>query len=72
MGPQSPTGQPLPPEEAVGMIRGYFESLPGELFPNIHETIDDLFAGDADERLRLGLEVIVRGIASYAEGKGQG
>ena len=56
----------------IEMIRGYFESLPADLFPNIHETLDDLFAGDPDERFRLGLEVIVRGIASYAESEGEG
>lgn len=72
MGPQSPTDERLPPEQMIGMIRAYFESLPADLFPNIHETIDDLVAGDADERYRLGLEIIVRGIASYAETKREG
>lgn len=65
--PQSPTGEPLPPEEILQLIRGYFESLPREQFPNIHETIDELFAGGPDERFRLGLEVIVRGLATYIE-----
>jgi AcrR family transcriptional regulator len=72
MGPQSPSDETLPPEEVIAMIRGYFESLPADQFPNIHETIDDLFAGDPDERYRLGLEIIVRGIASYAESKSEG
>ena len=67
MGPQSPTGEPLSGEEIGRLIRGYFESLPADRFPNIHETIDELFAGDADERFRLGLEIIVRGLASYIE-----
>jgi AcrR family transcriptional regulator len=67
MGPQSPTGEPLQTDELVGMMRGYFESLPEDRFPNIHGTLDELFAGDADGRFRLGLEIIVRGLASYAE-----
>jgi AcrR family transcriptional regulator len=65
LGPQSSTGEDLPAEEVIARIRGYFESLPLERFPNIHATIDELFAGDADERFRLGLEIIIRGLASY-------
>jgi AcrR family transcriptional regulator len=70
MGPQSPTGESLSGEELAGLIRGYFESLPADRFPNIHETIDELFTGDADQRFRLGVEIIVRGIASYIEDDG--
>lgn len=65
IGPQSPTGEDLSAEEVVGLIRGYFESLPPERFPNIHETLDELFMGDADDRFRLGLEIILRGLESY-------
>jgi AcrR family transcriptional regulator len=69
-GVRSPTGEAVSPEQLVEMIRGYFESLPPERFPNIHETLDELFEGDQDDRFRLGLEIIVRGIASYAEEHG--
>lgn len=72
MGPQSPTAETLPPDDVIAMMRGYFESLPADQFPNIHETIEDLFAGDPDERYRLGLEIIIRGIASYAQRQGEG
>ncbi len=65
IGPQSPTGEDLPPEKIVELVRRYFESLPPDRFPNIHETLDQLFEGDADERFRLGLEIIIRGLASY-------
>ncbi len=65
LGPQSPTGEDLPAEEVVALIRGYLESLPPERFPNIHATLDELFRGGPDERFRLGLEIIVRGLASY-------
>jgi AcrR family transcriptional regulator len=65
IGLRSPTGEDLTPEEIVGMFRGYLESLPSDRFPNIHETMDDILAGDAEERFRLGLELIIRGIASY-------
>jgi AcrR family transcriptional regulator len=63
----SPNGQPLSIEEIVRMIRGYYESLPKDQFPNVHATLDELFSGGAEERFRLGLEVIVRGLASYIE-----
>jgi AcrR family transcriptional regulator len=62
----SPTGEPLSPEETVAMIRGYFASLPADQFPNVAATVDELVGGDAEERFELGLDVILRGLASYA------
>jgi hypothetical protein len=62
----SATGEPLPPEEAVRMVRDYFASLPADQFPNVVETVDELFSGGPQERFELGLEVILRGLASYA------
>jgi AcrR family transcriptional regulator len=62
----SPTGEPLSPEETAGMVRGYFASLPADQFPNVLATLDELFGGGPDERFELGLDVILRGLASYA------
>jgi AcrR family transcriptional regulator len=62
----SPTGEPLSLEERVAMIRGYFASLPADQFPNVVATVDDLVGGGPDERFELGLDVILRGLASYA------
>jgi AcrR family transcriptional regulator len=62
----SPTGEPLSPEEATGMVRDYFASLPADQFPNVLATLDELFGGGPDERFELGLDVILRGLASYA------
>jgi AcrR family transcriptional regulator len=67
MPPPAPTGKPLGIEELAQMIRGYFESLPKEQFPNVHATLDEMFSGGPEERFRLGLDVIVRGLASYIE-----
>jgi AcrR family transcriptional regulator len=67
LGMPSPTGEELPPDEVVKMIRGYFESLPQDRFPNIRATLDELFGGSPDERFELGLDVILRGLASYLE-----
>jgi AcrR family transcriptional regulator len=64
--PTSPTGEPRSPEAMVAMIRGYYESMPADQFPNVLATLDELFSGDVEERFELGLEVILRGLASYA------
>jgi AcrR family transcriptional regulator len=63
----SPTGEDLPPEQILAMFRGYYESLPADRFPNVHATLDELFSGGPDERFELGLDVIIRGLASYIE-----
>jgi AcrR family transcriptional regulator len=70
IGLRSPTGEDLAPEEIIGMFRGYLESLPPDRFPNLHATMDHMFAGDEDERFRLGIELILRGIASYIPEEG--
>jgi AcrR family transcriptional regulator len=67
LGLPSPTGEDLPPEEVIRMIRGYFESMPVDRFPNVHATLDDMFGGGPDERFELGLDIIIRGIASYIQ-----
>lgn len=67
LGVPSPTGEELPVEAVVEMIRGYFESMPKDSFPNVHATLDELFSGGPDERYELGIDVILRGIASYIE-----
>ena len=66
LAPPSPTGEPLSPEEGVAMVRGYYESMPPDRFPNVLATLDELFGGGPEERFELGLDVILRGLASYA------
>lgn len=46
-------------------IRAYFESLPPDRFPVITSMVGALIGGGGDERLRFGLELMVRGLASY-------
>jgi AcrR family transcriptional regulator len=65
LGFPSPTGEDLPPEQIVQMIRDYFASVPADRFPNVHATLDDLVSGGPDQRFELGLEIILRGFASY-------
>jgi AcrR family transcriptional regulator len=63
--PPSPTGEELSPDQLAAMFRDYFSSLPADQFPNIHATLDELFGGGPDERFELGLDVLIRGLASY-------
>ena len=63
----SPTGEDLRPDQIVAMFRDYYESLPADQFPNIHATLGELFSGGPDERFELGVDVLIRGLASYVE-----
>jgi AcrR family transcriptional regulator len=65
LGPPSPTGEALTPEQIAGMFRGYLQSLPAEQFPHLHRAAGVLFGGDADARFEFGLDVLVSGIAGY-------
>jgi AcrR family transcriptional regulator len=47
-------------------IRAYFQSLPPDRFPVITSMVGPLLSGGGDERLRFGVELMVRGLASYA------
>lgn len=61
---QAPGGKEVPLAEMMGMIRGYFESLPAERFPNIVALAGDLTEGDSDEEFELGLDLFVGGLAA--------
>jgi AcrR family transcriptional regulator len=67
MGLASPLGEEATPEETLAMIREYFASLPSDQFPNItalaEEMTDPSLGNDA--RFEFGLEVILRGLATY-------
>lgn len=67
LGLASPTGEELPPEQVLAMLRGYWSSLPAERFPHTLALLDVLFEGGPDERFEFGLDVIVRGLASLGE-----
>ena len=65
LGFQSPDGQDRPPHEIVGLIHSYFASLPPDRFPNTVAMADLLVQGTPDERFDFGLDVIIRGLATY-------
>jgi AcrR family transcriptional regulator len=66
LGVASPTGEDLPPDEIVGMFRDYVESLPDDRFPRTKGAVDLLFGGGNDERFEFGLDVLIRGLETYA------
>jgi AcrR family transcriptional regulator len=63
----SPSGEEMPPNEVLEMIKGYFASLPADQFPNTLALIDRLFAGDLEERFEFGLDVLVKGLAAMSD-----
>jgi TetR/AcrR family tetracycline transcriptional repressor len=55
--------------EKMNEIRDYLRSLPKDRFPNVVELAGPMMNQEADglDRFELGLEVIMRGIASFAQ-----
>ena len=52
-------------ETYFGRLRDYFTGLPADRFPTIVSVVDRLMAPDDDERFEFGLDLLVRGLASY-------
>jgi AcrR family transcriptional regulator len=53
----------------IGEVRDYFAALPVDRFPNVASLASALTAGaGGDERFEFGLDVMVRGLASFGEG----
>jgi AcrR family transcriptional regulator len=67
LGLASPTGEDLPPEEIVEMFKDYLRSLPEDRFPQTRAAVDVLFSGDEDERFAFGIDLMLRGLRTYAE-----
>jgi AcrR family transcriptional regulator len=66
LGVSSPTGEDLPPEQILEMFRGYVLSLPEDRFPNTRSAVDLLFGGSQDERYAFGIDLMLRGLETYA------
>ena len=59
-----------PPGEAdefAAQFSGWLRSLPRDRFPNVTELAGKMVAGNAEDRFEWGLDVIVRGLASYVD-----
>lgn len=53
------------PDSFQQMLQKYFASLPPDDFPNVTDLAVPLSVGGYDERFELGLDVLVRGLASF-------
>ncbi len=49
----------------IAQFSAWMRSLPADRFPNTLAMADTLVAGSADDRFEWGLDVIIRGLASY-------
>ena len=49
----------------IAQFTAWMRSLPADRFPNTLAMADTLVAGSADDRFEWGLDVIIRGLASY-------
>lgn len=54
-------------EEYFGQFKEYFSALPKDRYPVLTEMVEELTDADDDGRFEFGLDLIVRGIASYVE-----
>lgn len=51
--------------EMAGEMQDYFASLPAEDFPHLRALAGVMVTDSSDERFDIGLEIILRGLASY-------
>ena len=54
-----------PGQEFLAQFTGWIKSLPADRFRNTRELADMLVAGSIEDRFEWGLDVIVRGLATY-------
>ncbi|GII87322.1 transcriptional regulator [Sphaerisporangium siamense] len=54
-------------EELRETLTAYFDALPPDRFPHLSAIGNQMFTEDNDTRFDLGLDIILRGLASYAE-----
>jgi len=62
---EPPMGEDVPHEQMASMMTDYLASLPTERFPNILQTIDRVMKPGREDRFEFGMDVLVRGLASY-------
>lgn len=66
LGTASFTGPDLSPEQFVAMLRSYVLSLPEEMFPHTRRAVDLIFSADREDRYAFGIDLMIRGLESYA------
>ena len=58
--------QGQPPEQFLEMIKDYMRSLPEDRFPYTRQAADLIFAGDRDDRYAFGVDLMIRGLQTFA------
>lgn len=53
------------PGDFAAQAGQWLKSLPRDEYPNTVELADQIVAGDGDDRFEWGLDVLIRGLASY-------
>jgi AcrR family transcriptional regulator len=66
LGTASFTGTDLSPEQFFTMLKDYLLSLPEDRFPHTRGAVDVLFGGSRDDRYAFGIDLMLRGLESYA------
>jgi TetR/AcrR family transcriptional regulator, tetracycline repressor protein len=54
-------------QDFLAQFTAWVKSLPADRFPSIIAVADKLTAGSAEDRFEWGLDVLVRGLASYLD-----
>jgi AcrR family transcriptional regulator len=66
VGMQSSTDEAVPIDSLMGqMFRDYLASLPPDQFPNTVQMADEVIFHGREERFDFGLDVLIRGLASF-------
>jgi TetR/AcrR family tetracycline transcriptional repressor len=65
LGSQTVTGPDLTPEQFFTMLRNYIADLPEDRFPHTRRAVDLIFNDDREDRYMFGVDLMIRGLASY-------
>jgi AcrR family transcriptional regulator len=66
LGSETFTGPDLSPEQFFTMLKDYVRSLPADRFPHTTQAVDLIFSADREDRFMFGLDLMLRGLATYA------
>lgn len=54
-------------QEYLGQIKDYFTSLPADRYPTVVGMVEELTGESGARRFEFGLDILIRGIASYVD-----
>lgn len=64
---EAPVAEDVSHEDMASMMTDYLTSLPPDRFPNILQMVDHVMEPAREERFEFGMDVLVRGLASYSD-----